>query len=118
MGDATSQRPHILFPFYVEHLVVRDLTLRRSPWWTVHILACKDVLLSNIYIDAEVAFDSTVYPTDNVDGCVAALFCAIVCCEWLTRDKASHGTERCMSRTDRRRVLGQDRHLIFTERRR
>ena len=81
MGDATSQRPHILFPFYVEHLVVRDLTLRRSPWWTVHILACKDVLLSNIYIDAEVAFDSTVYPTDNVDGCVAVIFCAIVCCE-------------------------------------
>ena len=91
MGDATSQRPHILFPFYVEHLVVRDLTLRRSPWWTVHILACKDVLLSNIYIDAEVAFDSAVYPTDNVDGCVAVIFCAIVCCElWhMTRHRTT-----------------------------
>ena len=94
MGDATSQRPHILFPFYVERLVVRDLTLRRSPWWTVHILACKDVLLSNIYIDAEVAFDSTVYPTDNVDGCVAVIVCGIVCCEWLIHDKTSHGIER------------------------
>jgi hypothetical protein len=67
MGQA-SQRPHILFPFYVNQLVVKDLTLRRSPWWTVHILACRDVVLSNIYIDAEVAFNSTVYPTDNVDG--------------------------------------------------
>ena len=49
-------------------LVIRDIVLRRSPWWTVHILACRDVLVDNIYIDAEVDFNSSIYPTNNVDG--------------------------------------------------
>lgn len=49
-------------------LIIRDVTLRRSPWWTVHILASKNVLVDNIYIDAEIDFLSSVYPTDNVDG--------------------------------------------------
>ena len=67
MSDS-YQRPHILFPFYVQGLVIRDVTLRRSPWWTVHVLACVDVLIDNIYIDAEVDFNSSIYPTNNVDG--------------------------------------------------
>eukprot|EP01051_Picozoa_sp_SAG22_P001286 SAG22_NODE_49_length_24620_cov_80.053587_6_plen_329_part_00 len=67
MGDA-YQRPHTIFAFYGRALVIRDVTLRRSPWWTVHILACRDVLVDNVYIDAEVDFNSSIYPTNNVDG--------------------------------------------------
>ena len=65
---AAYQRPHILFPFFVTNLRVKDLTLLRSPWWTVHILACRDVVLSNLRIDAEVDYTSSIYPTNNVDG--------------------------------------------------
>ena len=67
MHDA-YQRPHTLFIFYASNVVIRDITLRRSPWWTVHILACTGVLVDNISIDAEVDFQSSVYPTNNVDG--------------------------------------------------
>lgn len=67
MGES-YQRPHTLFPFYVTGLRVQDIMLRRSPWWTIHVLASTQVVLSGVQIDAEVAFNSSVYPTDNVDG--------------------------------------------------
>jgi polygalacturonase len=67
-GMVAGIAPHILFPFYVTELRIADVTLTRSPFWHLHILACKSVTVTGITIDAGIAFNSTVYPTDNVDG--------------------------------------------------
>ena len=68
---AAFQRPHTIFAYYTRDIVIRDVTLIRSPWWTVHILASKRVLIDNIVIDAARGLDvynSSVYPTQNIDG--------------------------------------------------
>ena len=43
-------RAPLLFLENVEHLTIRDVTLQRSAFWTVHLVGCRDVLISGIRI--------------------------------------------------------------------
>ena len=43
-------RAPLLFIENTEHLTIRDVTLQRSAFWTVHMVGCRDVLISGIRI--------------------------------------------------------------------
>ena len=43
-------RPHVLTLEAVDRLVIRDVTLCNSPYWTVHLIGCKDALIDGISI--------------------------------------------------------------------
>lgn len=43
-------RAPLLFVENADHLTLRDVTLRRSAFWTVHLVGCRDVLISGIRI--------------------------------------------------------------------
>ena len=43
-------RAPLLFIENTEHLTIRDVTLRRSAFWTVHMVGCRDVLIDGIRI--------------------------------------------------------------------
>ena len=43
-------RAPLLFLENVEHLTIRDVTLERSAFWTVHMVGCRDVLIDGIRI--------------------------------------------------------------------
>lgn len=43
-------RAPLLFIENTEHLTIRDVTLQRSAFWTVHLVGCRDVLISGIRI--------------------------------------------------------------------
>lgn len=43
-------RAPMLFIENTDHLTIRDVTLRRSAFWTVHMVGCRDVLISGIRI--------------------------------------------------------------------
>jgi polygalacturonase len=54
-------RPRLINPIRCRNVVIRDVTLRRSPYWTVHLLYSEDVLVDDVTI---------VNPPDspNTDG--------------------------------------------------
>lgn len=52
----------------VDHLVVRDVTVRHSPAWCVHTIYCRDVRLENVTICTKYAADGTRYDVHNGDG--------------------------------------------------
>ena len=41
-------RPHVLTFYGVEGLRIRDLTIRNGAYWTVHLVGCRDALISGI----------------------------------------------------------------------
>lgn len=43
-------RAPMLFLENVEHLTIRDVTLEKSAFWTVHMVGCRDVLIDSIRI--------------------------------------------------------------------
>ena len=43
-------RAPMLFIENTDHLTIRDVTLQRSAFWTVHMVGCRDVLISGIRI--------------------------------------------------------------------
>lgn len=43
-------RAPMLFAENAEHLTIENVTFRRSAFWTVHLVGCRDVLVSNIRI--------------------------------------------------------------------
>lgn len=43
-------RAPMLFLENVEHLTIRDVTLKKSAFWTVHMVGCRDVLIDGIRI--------------------------------------------------------------------
>ena len=43
-------RAPLLFIEDTDHLTIRDVTLQRSAFWTVHLVGCRDVLISGIRI--------------------------------------------------------------------
>jgi hypothetical protein len=60
-SPAGAQRPDMVKPAYVHGLVIRDVTLRASPSWTVHLLLSKNVHVFNVDVDAAVYFDDNEY---------------------------------------------------------
>jgi hypothetical protein len=47
-----SERPRLVEPEWVQGLVVRNITLKHSPYWTLHPIYCNDVHISDIVITA------------------------------------------------------------------
>lgn len=43
-------RPHVLTLVNVEKVVLRDVTIRNSAYWTVHLIGCNDALVEGISI--------------------------------------------------------------------
>lgn len=41
-------RPHVLSLFNVEKVVIRDVTIRNSAYWTVHLIGCYDASVTGI----------------------------------------------------------------------
>lgn len=41
-------RPHVLTLINVEKTVIRDITIRNSAYWTVHLIGCHDALIDGI----------------------------------------------------------------------
>lgn len=46
----THWRPGLVFFLDCKQVTLRDVTLTQSPWWTVHLVGCEDVLISGIHI--------------------------------------------------------------------
>lgn len=43
-------RPHVLTLTHIEKLVIRDITICNSAYWTVHLIGCRDVSIDGISI--------------------------------------------------------------------
>lgn len=43
-------RPHVLTLTNIEKLVIRDITIRNSAYWTVHLIGCRDASIDGISI--------------------------------------------------------------------
>lgn len=43
-------RPHLLTLVNVERVVIRDITIRNSAYWTVHLVGCDDALIDGVSI--------------------------------------------------------------------
>ena len=46
--DTFDPRPHVLTLKGVNHVVIRDVTIREGAYWTVHLVGCNDVLVSGV----------------------------------------------------------------------
>ncbi|HSU49124.1 MAG TPA: glycoside hydrolase family 28 protein [Segetibacter sp.] len=46
--NVTDPRPHVLTLVGVKNLRIRDLTIRNSAYWTVHLVGCNDVAISDL----------------------------------------------------------------------
>jgi polygalacturonase len=74
MNTLKSERPRLVEPEWVKGLVVTDITLKQSPYWTLHPIYCEDVTIMNIVITAEHSAasadinDGRPVPPYNTDG--------------------------------------------------
>ncbi|HEX8460254.1 MAG TPA: glycosyl hydrolase family 28 protein, partial [Segetibacter sp.] len=46
--NIVDPRPHVLTLINIKNLRIRDLTIRNSAYWTVHLVGCNDVAISDI----------------------------------------------------------------------
>ena len=47
-----ATRPRLLQPMYSTNLVIHGIVLKNSPFWTVHLYACDNILIENITVEA------------------------------------------------------------------
>lgn len=52
--DGYKQRPYLIRMIECEDVTLRDVTLRNSPMWVQHYLACDDLLIDGITVDSTV----------------------------------------------------------------
>ena len=64
----SNNRMDMVEPWNINGLVIEDITLRRSPAWTVHPVNCSNVLVRNIFLESVVQYDDVEYDGHNVDG--------------------------------------------------
>lgn len=68
------QRPRLVEPEWVQTLVVRNITLVDSAYWTLHPIYCNDVTISDIVITAGYGYNASGWehgaapPPYNTDG--------------------------------------------------
>eukprot|EP00035_Acanthoeca_spectabilis_P030814 m.11086 g.11086 ORF g.11086 m.11086 type:complete len:454 (-) comp4393_c0_seq2:1599-2960(-) len=67
-SPAAHLRPDMVQPYLVNGLTIRDVTLRRSPAWTVHPTLCTDVLITGITLESGQFDQAPQYAGHNVDG--------------------------------------------------
>ena len=68
-SPSAQQRMDMVQIFLCDGLVIRDLTLRGSPVWTLHPTLCNDVVVDAMVIESGQFDDVPEYSGHNVDGC-------------------------------------------------
>ncbi len=59
-GDGAVLRPSCVQPFGCSRILIEDITIKNSPFWTIHPVYCDNMIVRNVTIDSH-------YP--NNDGC-------------------------------------------------
>ncbi len=59
-GEGTVLRPSCVQPFGCSRILIEGITIKNSPFWTIHPVYCDNVIVRNVTIDSH-------YP--NNDGC-------------------------------------------------
>lgn len=59
-GEGTILRPSCIQPFSCSRILIEDITILNSPFWTIHPVYCDNVIVRGVTIDSH-------YP--NNDGC-------------------------------------------------
>ncbi|MEX0332406.1 MAG: glycoside hydrolase family 28 protein [Puniceicoccaceae bacterium] len=49
--DIKPWRPGLVFLLDCRQVTLRDVSFHESPWWTVHLVGCQDVLIDGIHIN-------------------------------------------------------------------
>ena len=49
--DVKPWRPGLIFFLDCRQVTLRDISLVESPWWTVHLVGCEDVLIDGLHIE-------------------------------------------------------------------
>ncbi len=84
-GTLQYGRPHLIEVSFCDHLIVENLHLKNSPFWTLHPYACHHVLVDNLTISAPRNSPNT----DGIDpdSCSGDPSCPMwVLCLFLFRD--------------------------------
>ena len=66
-GKPYKERPYLIRMIGCEHIDIRDITLKDSPMWVQHYLACNDVLIDGITVDSRTANHNN--DGIDIDGC-------------------------------------------------
>lgn len=66
-GPSQNRSP-VIVPINVDGWTMRDVSIVRCRFWSVHILLCNNSLVSGIHLDAGVYINDTDYQGHNVDG--------------------------------------------------
>lgn len=64
-------RPHTVHLVRVKDLIIRDISVRRSPSWTVHLTFCDAVVVDRLFVqtnDSKADGGNSTYPPANADG--------------------------------------------------
>jgi hypothetical protein len=61
-----KSRPYLIRMIECRHVTIRDITLRNSPMWVQHYLACNDLLIDGIRVDSVVNENNDGI---DIDGC-------------------------------------------------
>lgn len=105
--DYDAYRPRLIFVNESRDVAVRDVSMRRSPFWTVHLCFSRDLVVSGIRI-----FDSFGPSTDgiDIDSCERVLIegCEIACGDDNIVVKSGRDA-------DGRRVGRPSRHIIIRD---
>jgi polygalacturonase len=48
--DRIDRRPHLFTPIHFSRLRIRDVTLKNSAYWCLHLVGCNDVIIENVTI--------------------------------------------------------------------
>jgi hypothetical protein len=61
-------RPGLISFLNCKNVTFRDITLRDSAWWTVHLIGCQDVLIHGIRIDNDLKMPTVTGLTRTTAG--------------------------------------------------
>jgi hypothetical protein len=64
--ESYKRRPYLIRMIECRNVIVRDITLRNSPMWVQHYLACEDLLIDGITVDSVVNANNDGL---DIDGC-------------------------------------------------
>lgn len=61
--DEFDRRPHLFTPVNFKNLVIKDITLKNSAYWCIHLVGCNDVIIDSIKIEN----DLKIRNSDGID---------------------------------------------------
>eukprot|EP01048_Picozoa_sp_COSAG05_P028478 COSAG05_NODE_8855_length_666_cov_1.663139_1_plen_100_part_00 len=67
MKSLKIERPRLVELQFVQRLRIGPISLRNSPYWTLHPIYCQDVHIHDIHITADDGHGGWGYNTDGID---------------------------------------------------